>query len=255
MVTRRLTSCAHIGAFIGIAFVGVALTLAFATSATADIIVQYDFGTGLDSAPPVLTPTTVGSGYASTSVSLNGGLTFNTDPTTYPSVQALKVSTWTPNASVSEASALSGGRYLSFTVNATDPTATLNVDNIAFRAARGGPSTSRAFYLYSSVQGFTAGNAIAVRSDAQINLGRAAFTDFSFALGSQYQNLATPVEFRIYGTTPTGGGEALDFDDLTLLGSFNLPPAMTPEPGSLVLFAMVCAAGSLLLWRRRRKMA
>lgn len=211
----------------------------------ADIIVEYNFSPAVggmgNPAPNFVNPD-----FSATNISVTGFTAVVGGTGSYASSPVLSVDNVTNSATVNENTALASGRYVSFTLDALNPSALMNLDNISFQAGRGGPSTPRAFYLYSSVDGFTAGNAIAVE---MIPTVRPNFTAYDFPLGSQFEGLAGPVEFRIYGTVPSAGNQ-LDFDDLIVQGS--LIPPLAPEPGSVVLFAAMFVIGGIAFWRRRR---
>jgi hypothetical protein len=119
----------------------------------------------------------------------------------------------------------------------------MNLDDLTFNVARGGAAVPRTYDVRSSVDGFAAS---LVGGPVQILTVRPNFTPVSIDLsGAAFQDLASPVTFRIhYMGQPGQFGQAIDFDDITLNGE------LVPEPGALTLLAV---AGGWMFRRRRER--
>jgi hypothetical protein len=122
---------------------------------------------------------------------------------------------------------------------------TMSLTRIELDERRSGTGI-RDWSIYSSIDGFTSALAsfnvpdnTSTRLNQGVNLNAISFS-----------NLASPVEFRIYGFTSEAIGGTWRVDNLQLFGSFDATPV--PEPSTYAGFA-----GALLLgfgvWRRSRR--
>ena len=122
--------------------------------------------------------------------------------------------------------------YYTFTLDANDGYE-FDFDSFVYTgtASASGPT---AFALRSSLDGFTA------------NIGSPTATGTTIVLtASQFQNLTTPVEFRLYGYDADGGTGTFSINDYT----FNGAVEAVPEPNTLALFGV----GSLLMLASRHR--
>jgi len=103
--------------------------------------------------------------------------------------------------------------YFSFTV-APDPGYELDLAELAFNVARGGASTPRTYDIRTSVDEF----ATSLSGVVEVATERPTFTPVSINLsGLEFQNLTSPITFRVHFFTPTFN-QNLDFDDITVNG-------------------------------------
>ena len=122
--------------------------------------------------------------------------------------------------------------YYTFTLDANDGYE-LDFDSFVYTgtASASGPT---AFALRSSLDGFTS------------NIGSPTATGTTIVLtASQFQNLTTPVEFRLYGYGAGGGTGTFSINDYSFDGTVEA----VPEPNTLALFGV----GSLLMLASRHR--
>lgn len=169
------------------------------------------------------------------------------------------------NNQQTEAQSVATAGYWNFVVTPSAGTA-INISDISVTGARGGGSQPRGFYIESSID--NPGNTWGVKDIFGIgseqsqrpNLttyNAADYTTYeaggsnaaSNGVGSldlsgnaAYQNITTPIEFRIYVIGPANGN-SIDFTDFAINGT------ETPEPASIGLLGL--SAGGLLVRRRR----
>ncbi len=163
---------------------------------------QWNFTGGVSGA------TTQGTGYSVSAISNEGGLTvFNPNASDgYPSAPVLHVNP--PNGSASLDAAVTANSYFEFTVT---PDSTVNLESLGFDVARGGGSSPRGWGIRSSLDNYTT-----TIDTADVPTVRTNFTSVAVDLsGPDYQNLSSPVTFRVYVYAPTSGN-SLEFDNITL---------------------------------------
>lgn len=178
-----------------------------------------------------------------TDITIGPGLPTQTFEGAYPDPPALRVG---PN-STTEAQALANDSFFEFTVEAVDDLA-LYLDELTFGAARGGGGTPRGWFLYSSVDGFNLGDAIA--SALNVPTVRPTLTPYAVDLSdNRFQSLTDPITFRFYVATPSSGS-TLEFDDIILTGAVGA--ATVPEPSTLALALLGLMAWGFCGRRRRR---
>ena len=122
--------------------------------------------------------------------------------------------------------------YYTFTLDANDGYE-FDFDSFVYTgtASASGPT---AFALRSSLDGFTA------------NIGSPTAAGTTIVLtASQFQNLTTPVEFRLYGYGAGGGTGTFSINDYSFDGAVEA----VPEPNTLALFGV----GSLLMLASRHR--
>ena len=173
------------------------------TAATTVTLAQYSFTGGSPN------PTATASGIAASAIT-NGSLaTFIPDADNgYATAPVIQVNP--PNGSTNAAAAVTNDSYFEFTVT---PDTTLNLAELTFNAGRGGAGTPRGWALRSSVDGFAANIA-----SQDVSTVRPNFSTYSADLsGAEFQNVATPITFRVYIYTPNSGN-SIEFDDITLTG-------------------------------------
>lgn len=219
----------------------------FAPSVNAAVLVTYDFA---------------GGSTAGTVTGDTGLLTAGAVSTTYTGggFSSATATAYAPISSTgtSEATALSLGRYFTFTLTpqagqTLDLTSfTLDFGGSAAEISQGTTFTSN-IVVQSSVGGFGSGNPLLTvtpnsyvstsASNQQIKL-TSATVDVS---GTAFDSLTTPVTFRVYlyYTNASGGTGNYSYR------LDNIAVQAVPEPGSAVLFGL--AVGTTLIFRRRRK--
>lgn len=191
------------------------VVISFGGSAQGEVVAQYSF---TDVEPAVLNrnATTVAANVTA------GGITDAPIVFTHPMVQLVRSTgigyATEPLLSASRApwneSNIPENVYFSFTVT-PDSGYELNLDELAFNVARGGASTPRTYDIRTSVDGFAA----SLTGSIEITTERPTFTPVSVNLsGPEFQNLTSPLTFRIHFFTPTFN-QNLDFDDITINGT------------------------------------
>lgn len=141
--------------------------------------------------------------------------------------------------STTPAQAVANSQFFAFSVT-PEAGFMLDLANLTFVVARGGPSTPRGFVLRSSLDNFAADIATEL-----VPTQDPTFTGFSLELtGSAFQHIGSATTFRIYGFTPSAQ-EGLYFGDITLSGQ-------VPEPASCACVGT--AALGLIGYRRSRKL-
>lgn len=225
------------GIAVSVALVGVAS----ATTARGDVIAFYGFGTpeaptyaSTDvephSAAGLFAPA-AGLGSTGNWNSTNNGI--NTAAGSPAPEFAVKP------ISQTQESAFTADAYWSFTVT-PDNNYELNLTSLTFDLVVANSARPISYYLSTSVAGF----------DEPVQTPVIARTTGGFVTldlsGPSLQNLADPVEIRLYlfGELVGSSGSRWAFDNVTLNGSVS----SVPEPTSLLL---VCAGVSLALSRRR----
>ena len=141
------------------------------------------------------------------------------------------------------ATSIAGSDYFTFTLTPTN-TASLNFGNLTFtlQASGTGPTT---FALLSSVSGFSSGNQIATATLA----GNTVTLSVSDAtLGANYDNVTSPIEFRLYGYGASSAAGTGSVNDFSFGGAVTVP-----EPSTYAM--MAGAFGLLLLGQRVRRTA
>lgn len=141
------------------------------------------------------------------------------------------------------ANAIAEGNYATFSITIPE-THVLSLTDFTYDAARGGTGT-RTFYLFSSINGFTAGNVI---ESNDVTTQRPTLSNYVVELTDPaYQNLTnTTVEFRLYYTTASSGS-SLETDNWVLNGTVSA----IPEPS--MLGACGLAAAGCFAWIRRQR--
>ena len=132
----------------------------------------------------------------------------------------------------STAATLEATDYVTFTLDANDGYE-INFDSFVYTGQKS-DSGPTAFALRSSLDGFTA------------NIGSPTAAGTTIVLtASQFQNLTTPVEFRLYGYGAGGGTGTFSINDYSFDGTVEA----VPEPNTLALFGV----GSLLMLASRHR--
>lgn len=148
--------------------------------------------------------------------------------------------------STGQTGAVTAEDYFTFTITPSGGVA-FNFTSLTFDYANytnSGAFPTENFFVRSSVDNFGANLASAVTANVA---SAGAFTTASVTLGAAFQNVSSPVEFRIYvydSTTDTAKGALLD--NIVLNG------AAVPEPATYMLLGcgvLVCAQQ----FRRRAK--
>lgn len=151
------------------------------------------------------------------------------------------------DGSASLANALTDDNYLTFSVTPQNGTS-FDLTSVTFRHYIGSNivRSANSWALFSSVDGFAQANAI--------NTGTSAvqgWQDQVVTLGSQFDNVSTTTEFRLYIFGESGGSTNSQsiFDKVVLNGEV----VAIPEPSTFGLLGLGFAA--LFLKRRRRRLS
>jgi PEP-CTERM motif len=221
----------HFGAAV-LGVVGYFFAGGIAPSAQAEIIVQYDFNT--DFSPTTLAPNVVASP-ASGAPSVPMFAIVSTGGNTYAQLMPF------PGATTG-ATAVSTNSYFQFTVG---PAAGFGLDltTLEFDSSRGGAATPRGWVIRSSLDGFASNLA----GPTDVPTADPIFTHYSIDLsGSAFQDLTSPLTFRIYSYVVDPSFQVMEYDNLTVNGA--VATAAVPEPSSLAL--LVVGGVGLVGWRR-----
>jgi hypothetical protein len=226
--------------------------LCAAAPARAQVIASWTFGTvnmpgvqtGPQFAPDTTNPnaavTNVTSGSAANILIEVDSPVDGTTGMTYPTAPFLRAVT-AGAASPDEATALANNTYWTITVTPNNGFRA-SLASLVFDVARGGGATPRGWYVYESVDGFTLGSAL--QSNPNDPDQRPTFGNVTVPLtAARFQNLTSPIEFRMYISTPATG-QSLDFDNIVLNGTV----APVPEPSSLALVGLAVTG-----WAARRR--
>ena len=246
MKTLRLTHSMHTGLSI------VAITLFSISALSAAILVEYKFDsdTSATSVDANLTAGTItlGSGIAGSDAGRSGSSN---------SLFARASVTHTANQ-LSIVNAIADNDYFSFTV---DVNAGYEMDLTSFKFdlgyTRSGAFDGKQFkaYLLTSIDGFVEAGDIVGSATVNVDINGASLqypngtTTISLA-GTQFQNITTSTEFRIYIADNTGSNDYIHRIDNVVLNGTVSP---IPELGSYALFGGLFALGCVCL--RRRKLA
>jgi hypothetical protein len=236
-----------------------AVTVCLATTAVGQgqTVASWDFGTSNlpgQSTGPQFSPTVTNPNVTVTDILLGSGninqevdSPLGQNNQTYPSAPFNRVFTATV-VSNTEAASLLNDAFINFTVT---PNAgfMLNLTGFSMQVGRGGLGGNRATYVYDSVDGFALGSSI-TRLETLANdttLTRPNSTTIMADLTpARYQNLTTPITFRIY-IASDAGGQSMDLDNIALTGTV----IVVPEPTGVL--ALAVGAGALWTLRRRRR--
>lgn len=211
-----------------------------AASARADILAQYTF-TGSARTSSDADPLSVASTFDD-----GTGFTSSFDLTRGNSAPSLAVVSTVIDGST-QAAAVTAGDYFTFTITPTTGT-TLNLSSLTFDYANytnDGTFPTETFFARSNQDSFAANLASAVTATTG---SAGVFATATITLGAAFQNLTTPVEFRIYLSDGTN-----DADRGALIDNVVLNGTAIPEPSTWAMLGV----GSILLLagqklRRRR---
>jgi hypothetical protein len=150
------------------------------------------------------------------------------------------------------ANALTQGNFVSFTLTPSGGGG-LNLDAISFDLAAfhlgADDAADMRVYLFSSVGGFGTPAAAVGALDLSVFGTETPLLPHAFTLGSPFDAVNGPVEFRLYFTSDRGRAQNYILLDNLNVGGQAVP---TPEPASVVLFAAVVGIG-VGVWRRKRR--
>ncbi|HEX8372451.1 MAG TPA: PEP-CTERM sorting domain-containing protein [Chthoniobacterales bacterium] len=214
--------------------------LALGAAATADVVARYDFSaSSAASSDPDANSTasaiTVGAGFSSLTFSTTWG-----NPA--PSLSIVSSETDSPNT---QGGAVTANDYITFTI--TPNVGTLSFSSLTVDLANfttDGTFPTENFFLRSSRNSFASNIGGAVQVAASSN---GAFTNAVFELsGVAFQNIAVPVEFRLYvfdNTTNAARGALID----------NITVNTVPEPSTYAM--LFGGAGLVFVVMRRKRLA
>jgi hypothetical protein len=118
----------------------------------------------------------------------------------------------TAGASTSESLAVSNGNFYNFDITPNSGFQ-VSIDDITFKAAKGGTSIGRGTAVRSSVDSY----ATSVLSITPTN-ARTTWATFTATFGTDHDNLIATTNIRFYVWGPTTGA-TIDFDDVTINGT------------------------------------
>ena len=224
------------------------LGLLASANLSAQTIVQYDFSTDLsattEDANLTASGITVGSGITGANRSGSSNSLFARASVTHSSNQ------------LSIGNAIVDNDYFSFTV---DVDAGYEMDLTSFQFdlgyTRNGSFDGKQFkaYLLTSIDGFVdAGDIVGSETiTVDANTGTATYPSGTTTISlsaTQYQDISSTTEFRIYIADNTGGADYVHrIDNVTLNGTVS---AVIPEPGTYALLGGLFVFGTVLLRRR-----
>ncbi len=203
----------------------------------ADVLVQYNFGTSAND--KTMSPSSVVANMTATPVSGNNlnSITYSDNGATNPTL-AISPTLNVTHAALDIDATLADAAYCTFTIT-PEAGKSLSLTNITFQASVSGASSPRAFYLFSSVEGFTESKLLLGNSNDSANGGTlsTSYKNQSVTLsGTAYQNITSPVEFRFYIQVP-GNYATLRFDNIAIEGSL----ASIPEPSNAAICLVLTA--------------
>lgn len=145
-----------------------------------------------------------------------------------------------------ETGAVTANDYIQFTLTPASGYQ-LSLTNFSLDFGSSYNSQPRGFAVRSSLDGFT-GTIYNLSLPSNSDSTSAVFNYSTALVGAQYQNVTTPVTFRIYGfDNATGTTNYLRFDNITLQGTVGA----IPEPSGMLFLG--AAVFPLLLTRTRGK--
>ena len=179
----------------------------------AQTVVDYTFGNA--------DPSNEGLGITASPLTESGTLTtFDTGfDGSYATQPVLRIGV-TDNDTNTEAEAVTKDSYFEFTLT---PSTVVFLQELSFDVGRGGGSTARGFAVRSSVDGFST----TLLTDPTVDSQRPNFTNYAAdltAFSPAFDNLTTPVTFRVYAFTPSTGN-TLEFDNFNVTGATLAPTA------------------------------
>ena len=216
--------------FLRVAFVGLLLwTTALATYAQTTLA-QWNF----DASTPV--PTAVATNVSATNATIGSGVTGPTYPAGNPGTgKAFSGTGW-------NVPALDLTKYVEVSLS---PAAsyTMSLAQLSFDEQRSGTGPTT-WALRSSVDNFAADiNTTPTSTTSPTSNGSFTSRVVSLSASAAFQNISTPVTFRIYGYGATGAAGTWRFDNITLTGAIGpintSAPLISVNPGSLTNFATV----------------
>ncbi|HMO66166.1 MAG TPA: hypothetical protein PKE47_13245 [Verrucomicrobiota bacterium] len=215
-----------------------ALAAFSAAHASAAAVVSYDFENATPTSTSVAA-STVEIGWTAAAVSRGSGLATpagsdGSAPEGNPATgTAFSSARWSLSGSFNAASTM----YLEFTVGTTGSPFDLEQISFDLRRSSLGPKD---WDFRSSLDGY------AVSLGSQNDMAALAFNSYSISLGSAFEDLNSPVTFRLY---------AFDADDLnhTLrIDNLNIEGALVPEPHQWAALAGLGLLGFAACRRARR---
>lgn len=124
------------------------------------------------------------------------------------------------NATAStQAGALDGSNYFEFTVTPTagEP---VSLSSLEFNAGISGGNFNNTLYFQSSIGGFGSGNPVLASFEANTFSNSYNYPTYKIDLGSEFENIATPVTFRFTWSDDSGSSTYVNrLDDLVIYGA------------------------------------
>lgn len=216
---------------------------------SAQVIVQYTFDTDLsattEDANLTASGITFGSGIAGADAGYSGSSN---------SLYA-RASVTHPDNQIDLSKAITDNDYFSFTV---DVDSGFEMDMVSFSFdlgyTRNGSFEGKQFraYLLTDIDGFTAGDLLGFDTvDVDINGASLQYPNATASIslsGTQFQNITTATEFRLYISDNTGSTDYIHrIDNVTLNGTVSA----IPEVETFALLGGFFALGSVMLRRCR----
>ncbi len=198
-------------------------------SAHANVLANYPFTSSSRAS------TDVDANSSASSITDGSGLTSLIDTVRGNSAPALGGISSDQIDGSTNAAAVAANDYVTFTLT---PGSTVSLTSLALDAANytnDGTFSAESFFVRSSVNAF-ASNVGTTQSIAAGSNG--AFANFSFDLsGAGFQNVATPIEFRIYFQDAISDPDrGVLLDNIIVNGT----SAAVPEPATLAMLALGC---------------
>ncbi|RRJ97568.1 PEP-CTERM sorting domain-containing protein [Opitutaceae bacterium TAV4] len=227
------------------------LALAAATQALGQAVTLAEFDMGGTTTTAILSPSKQGATVTVTNLAANK-VTFGNVNSPNPLRLAAAPTVGHGDAAPSAAAAITEDTYFSFTIT---PQAgqQITLSQITLRAGVGNDTTTRSFFIFSSVEG-TAADKTLLTGSTTTGLKKwdtGGLTDYTHSFsGSQYKDITTPITFYIY-VQAKDATQTLIFDDIRVTGTVT-SAAPIPEPSTLALLAGLATLAAALVIRHTR---
>jgi hypothetical protein len=230
------------------------LALAAATQASGQAVTLAEFSMEGASTTDILSPSKQGASVTVTNLAANN-VTFGNVNSPNPLRLSAAPTAGHGDATPSAADAIAADTCFSFTIT---PQAgqQITLSQITLRAGVGNDTTTRSFFVFSSVEGITADKTLLTGSTTtglkKWDTGGLTELTHSFS-GSQYKDITAPITFHIY-VQSKDAGQTLIFDDIRVTGIVTAAAAPpVPEPRAIALLVGLTTLATALAFRRARR--